>query len=70
MFSVKKPKRSSGRKIDIADKVDGRQYRSLQEYIAVHSAIQRMGWPQERLSPKGEWSLPTARVVRSAGLPE
>ena len=70
MFTVKKTKRSSGRKIDIANNVDGKQYRSLQEYIAVHSAIQRMGWPQERLCPQGEWSLPTARMIRSAGLPE
>jgi hypothetical protein len=70
MFAVKKPNRSSGRKIDIANNVDGKQYRSLQEYIAVHSAIQRMGRPQERLTHPAQWSLPTVNVHRSARLPQ
>jgi len=52
MFTIPKPPRPSNQ-ISIETLVDGRQYRSLREYIDVQSALQRMGWPQERLRPEG-----------------
>jgi len=68
MFAVKKTKRHNTGKFK--DPVDGKQYRSMAEYISVQTAFVRMGWPQERLRPQGKWSLPTARMIRSSGLPE
>lgn len=50
MFAVPKPRRPSNQ-IMIETLVDGHQYRSLREYIDVQSAIQRMGWSQEKLRP-------------------
>jgi hypothetical protein len=52
MFSVPKPRKPTNQ-ISIETLVDGRQYRSLREYIDVQSALQRMGWSQERLRPEG-----------------
>lgn len=52
MFKVPKPPRPTNQ-ISIETLIDGRQYRSLREYIEVQSALQRMGWPQERLRPEG-----------------
>ena len=51
MFAVPKPRRTSNR-ITIDKEIDGRQYRSMQEYIAVQSAFQRMGWSQQKLRPE------------------
>ena len=52
MFSVPKPRKPTNQ-ITIETLVDGRQYRSLREYIDVQSALQRMGWSQDRLRPEG-----------------
>ena len=52
MFKVPKPRKPSNQ-ITIETLIDGRQYRSLREYIGVQSALQRMGWSQERLRPEG-----------------
>ena len=45
------PKRRPSNQITIDELIDGRQYRSMQEYIAVQSAFQRMGWSQAKLRP-------------------
>jgi hypothetical protein len=50
MFKAPRKRRPSNR-IMIENLVDGRQYRSVGEYIAVQSAIQRMGWSQAKLRP-------------------
>ena len=51
MFAVPKPRRLSNQ-ITIDKLIDGRQYRSMSEYIAVQSAFQRMGWSQQKLRPE------------------
>jgi hypothetical protein len=51
MFAVPKPRRPSNR-ITIEKKIDGKQYRSMQEYIAVQSAFVRLGWSQQELRPE------------------
>jgi hypothetical protein len=51
MFKAPRRRRPSNR-IMIENLVDGRQYRSLGEYIAVQSAFQRMGWSQQKLRPE------------------
>ena len=68
MFSVKKTNRHNTG--EFRNPVDGKQYRSMAEYIAVQKAFVRMGWPQDKLNRQAEWSVPTARMIRSAGLPE
>ena len=50
MFAIPKPRRPSNR-ITIDELIDGRQYRSMGEYIAAQSAFQRMGWSQQKLRP-------------------
>jgi hypothetical protein len=50
MFAVPKPRRPSNQ-ITIDKLIDGKQYRSMGEYIAVQSAFQRMGWSQQKLRP-------------------
>jgi len=45
------PKRRPSNRITIEKKIDGKQYRSMGEYIAVQSAFQRMGWSQAKLRP-------------------
>jgi hypothetical protein len=51
MFKAPRRRRPSNR-IMIENLVDGRQYRSLREYIEVQSAFQRMGWSQQKLRPE------------------
>ena len=68
MFAVKKTKRHNTGKF--RDPVDGKQYRSMAEYISVQTAFVRMGWPQEKLTRQAEWNLPTVSVYRSVRLPE
>ena len=66
MFAVPKPRRPTSQ-ITIEKLVDGQQYRSLKEYIDVQSAIQRMGWSQDRLRPsKPPVELTRARYIRDA----
>ena len=50
MFKAPRKRRPSNR-IMIENLVDGKQYRSLREYIEVQSAFQRMGWSQAKLRP-------------------
>jgi hypothetical protein len=45
------PKRRPSNRITIEKKIDGKQYRSMQEYIAVQSAFVRLGWSQQELRP-------------------
>ena len=51
MFKIPKPRRPSNQ-ITIENLVDGRQYRSMQEYIAVQAAFVRLGWSQQELRPE------------------
>jgi hypothetical protein len=53
MFKVP-PKRRPSNRITIDKKIDGKQYRSMGEYIAVQAAFVRLGWSQQELRPDTE----------------